>query len=187
MQSVKSSLRPWNEIFKRILNYYSLPPIVVNFNMKRQPSICSVVKTLVSSSGKLQRLIWSGKCLIPRSIFIPVGFQLGFPAEANSCTKCAKELSFCHKLWFYNRHIFSTWWCKPLIHQTFIIWSKEIHGLKYLRSPTVKWKDIGKRKSEFVTKTQFLCLRIPQTFARNSTFLCKNLLPLETLVGTRRW
>jgi len=67
-----------------------------------------------------------------------------------------KELSFCHKLWFYNRHIFSIWWCKPLIYQTFIIWSKEIHSLKYLRSPTVKWKDIGKRKSEFVTKTQFL-------------------------------
>ena len=45
-----------------------------------------------------------------------------------------KELSFCHKLWFYNRHIFSTWWCKPLIFQTIIIWSKMIHSLKYLRS-----------------------------------------------------
>ena len=68
----------------------------------------------------------------------------------------AKELSFCHKLWFYNRHTFSTWWCKPLIFQTIIIWSKMIHSLKYLRSPTIKCKDIGIRKSELVTKTKFL-------------------------------
>ena len=31
-----------------------------------------------------------------------------------------------------------------------------IDSLKYLRSPTLKGKDIGIRKSEFVTKTQFL-------------------------------
>ena len=85
-----------------------------------------------------------------------------------------KELSFCHKLWFYNRHIFSTGWCKPLIFQTIIIWSKMIHSLKYLRSPTFKCKDIG-RKSEFVTKTQFLC---KLSRASNlKTFLSINLGP----------
>ena len=31
-----------------------------------------------------------------------------------------------------------------------------INILKYLRTPTLKFKDIGIRKSEFVTKTQFL-------------------------------
>jgi len=31
-----------------------------------------------------------------------------------------------------------------------------IDSLKYLRSPALKCKDIGIRKSEFVTKTQFL-------------------------------
>ena len=31
-----------------------------------------------------------------------------------------------------------------------------IHSLKYLRSPTIKCKDTGIRKSEFVSKTQFL-------------------------------
>ena len=31
-----------------------------------------------------------------------------------------------------------------------------IHSLKYLRSPTSQCKDIGIRKSVFVTKTQFL-------------------------------
>jgi len=35
-----------------------------------------------------------------------------------------------------------------------------IHSLKYLRSPTLKCKDIGIRKSEFVTKTQFLYVSI---------------------------
>ena len=33
-----------------------------------------------------------------------------------------------------------------------------IHSLKYLRSPTLKCKDLRIRKSEFVTKTQFLYL-----------------------------
>jgi len=47
-----------------------------------------------------------------------------------------------------------------LIFQTIIIWSKIIHSLKYLRSLTLKCKDIGKRKSEFVTKSQFLCRQI---------------------------
>ena len=42
------------------------------------------------------------------------------------------------------------------IFQTIINWSKMIDSLKCLRSPTLKCKEIGIRKSEFVTKTQFL-------------------------------
>ena len=76
--------------------------------------------------------------------------------------KTTKELSFCHKLWFYNRHIFSTWLCKPLIFQTNIIWSKMIHSLKYRKFPTFECKDIRITKSEFVTKTQFLWV-LPET------------------------
>ena len=43
-----------------------------------------------------------------------------------------------------------------MILQTIIIWSNLSHSLKYLRSPTLKCKDIRIRKLEFVTKTQFL-------------------------------
>ena len=39
-----------------------------------------------------------------------------------------------------------------------IIWTKITHSLKYLRSLTLKCKDIGIRKSEIVTKAQFLNL-----------------------------
>ena len=45
-----------------------------------------------------------------------------------------------------------------MIFQTLIIWSTRVHSLKYLRSTTLGYKDMGIRKSEFVTKTQFLCL-----------------------------
>ena len=67
-----------------------------------------------------------------------------------------KELSFCHKFLFYNPYIFAVWWCKPLIFQTIIIWSKRIYSLKYQRSPIYTYIEIGIRKSEFVAKTQFL-------------------------------
>ena len=68
-----------------------------------------------------------------------------------------KELSFCRKLWFYNPYIFGSQCRKSSIFQTYIIWSNRIHSLKYLRSTTLEFKDIGFRKAEFVAKTQFLC------------------------------
>ena len=40
----------------------------------------------------------------------------------------------------------------PLIFQTWIIWSNIIHSLRYVRSTTLDYKDIGIRKSEFVGK-----------------------------------
>ena len=61
-----------------------------------------------------------------------------------------------YKLWFYNHYIFRIQCRKPLIFQTYIIWSNRIHSLKYLRSTTLESKDIGFRKAEFVAKTQFL-------------------------------
>ena len=45
-----------------------------------------------------------------------------------------------------------SWWCKPLIFQTLIIWSSWIYSLKYLRSTTLGCKDLGSWKSEFVAK-----------------------------------
>ena len=48
-----------------------------------------------------------------------------------------KELSFCHKLKFYNLYFFETWFCIPLIFQTFkAFWSFRIYSLKYQRSTT---------------------------------------------------
>ena len=50
----------------------------------------------------------------------------------------------------------AVWWWKPLIFQTYTIWSNIIHSLKYLRSTTSGCKDIGNRKSELLPNTQFL-------------------------------
>ena len=54
-----------------------------------------------------------------------------------------KELSFCHKLAFSNPYIFETWWCKPLLFQTWtIIWSNRINSLNYQRSRKTGWKEL---------------------------------------------
>ena len=53
---------------------------------------------------------------------------------------------------FSNPYIFGTWWCKPLIFQTLIIWYNIIHCLKYLRSTILGCKDIWIRNSEFVAR-----------------------------------
>ena len=45
--------------------------------------------------------------------------------------KETKELSLCHKFSFCKTYIFATLWFKPLIFQTYIIWSTSIHSLKY--------------------------------------------------------
>ena len=58
-----------------------------------------------------------------------------------------KKSSLCNKLWFSNTYIFFTWWCKPLIFQTWIFSSNRIHSLKYLRSTALDYKDIEIRKS----------------------------------------
>ena len=67
-----------------------------------------------------------------------------------------KEFTLCHKLWFSNPNIFGTQIRKPLIFQAYIIWSNKSHSLKFQRFTTLESKDIGIRKSEFVTKSQFL-------------------------------
>ena len=69
-----------------------------------------------------------------------------------------KELSFCHELEFQNPNIFETCQCKPLIFQTQTILTRRINSLKYQRSTNSGCKDIGIRKSEFLAKTQFLCM-----------------------------
>ena len=69
-----------------------------------------------------------------------------------------KELSLCHKLRTSTTYIFAIRLCKPLIFQTMIIWSNTIHSLKYQRFTTLGCKDKGIRISEFVAKTQILCM-----------------------------
>jgi len=41
-------------------------------------------------------------------------FKYTFFQRQNVSSVGIKELSFCHKLKFYNPYIFGTWWCKPL-------------------------------------------------------------------------
>ena len=56
-----------------------------------------------------------------------------------------------NKLRFSNPYIFATCWCKP-----WTICFNRVHSIKYLRSTTKGYKDIGIRISEFVTKTKLL-------------------------------
>ena len=72
-----------------------------------------------------------------------------------------KELSFCHKIKSSDPNIFATWWCKPVIFQTYIIVSTSINRLKNVRSKTLGYKDMEIRKSEFVAKTQLLKVSLP--------------------------
>ena len=70
--------------------------------------------------------------------------------------KIIKELSFCHKLWFYNPYIFATLWCKLWYYKLRQLDLTEFFCLKYQRSTTSGCKDIWIKKWEFVAKTQFL-------------------------------
>ena len=80
-----------------------------------------------------------------------------------TCNLRIKELNLCPKLWIYNPFIFGSQCCRLLIFQTKIIWCIKIHSLKYLKSTTFGCRDIGIRKSEFVSMTQLLChLRISE-------------------------
>ena len=67
-----------------------------------------------------------------------------------------KELTFSHKLKFYNPYIFAAWWCTLLIYDTETIWFNRIHSLKYQRPATLGCRDIGIAKIKFSTRrTQF--------------------------------
>ena len=67
-----------------------------------------------------------------------------------------KELSLCHKLWFYNPYIFSTQSCKPLIFQTINSVRSINLSLKYQRFTPSGCKDIRIGKFVCVAKTQLL-------------------------------
>ena len=54
-----------------------------------------------------------------------------------------KKQSICQEIKFSNPYIFPTWWCKPLLFQTKIIWSNRKLSLKCLRSIALGCKDIG--------------------------------------------
>ena len=55
-----------------------------------------------------------------------------------------KELSFGLISKFSNPHIFSTCWCKALVFQTLINWSKRVRSLKNHRSTKLGRKDFSK-------------------------------------------
>ena len=79
-----------------------------------------------------------------------------------------EKFCLCHKLKFYNPFIVATWWWKPLIFQTFVIFWNKIYSLKYLRSTTLGSGDIGISKSEFFAKTRFF-FENPQNFSEKSS------------------
>ena len=68
-----------------------------------------------------------------------------------------KELSFCHKLRFFNPYIFATRSCRPLKFQTKNSDISNILSLKYKRF-TFGFKDKVIRKLEFVARTQLISL-----------------------------
>ena len=65
-------------------------------------------------------------------------------------------MSFCHKLGFSNFNIVATQCRRPFIFQTMNSVRPKNLSLKYKRFTSSDRKDIGIRKFEFVTKTQFL-------------------------------
>ena len=65
-------------------------------------------------------------------------------------------MSLSHKLWFSNLYIFVTQCGRPQIFQTMNSVRWKNLSLKYQRFAPSGGKNIGIRKSEFVTKTQFL-------------------------------
>ena len=69
-----------------------------------------------------------------------------------------KEMSSCHKLYFFNLCIYATRSRRHLLFQTInSVWSNNI-SLKYYRFTSSGCKNIGIRKFEFVAKNHFLCL-----------------------------
>ena len=81
-----------------------------------------------------------------------------------------------------STNISATWYWKPLIFQTYTIWSYRIYTLKDLNSKTCGCKDIGMRKSEFVAKTQFLFICKFEPWHSWSVCLCflSSLLLVES-------
>ena len=73
-------------------------------------------------------------------------------------------MSLCHKLWNY---IFGAQCRKSLIFQTYIIWSNRIHSLKYLRSTTLKSKDIGLEKQSLSQRLNSFCIEV---LSKNSRY-----------------
>ena len=86
--------------------------------------------------------------------------------------RCCKGIKFLSQLKLSNTDIFTIRWCKPLIFQTYIIWSNIIHSFKYKRSTTFGSKDIEIRK--VVTKTQFL--RITHSYAPYFLLIVSHIL-----------
>jgi len=100
----------------------------------------------------------------------------------------SKEWSLWNKIKHLNHNIFRTRCCKPLIFQTQIIWPNRIHNLKYLRSAKFGSKDIVIRKSEFVAKTQFLCLRKVWNFASFVvSYDLQNMLLIPRISRDQSW
>jgi len=54
---------------------------------------------------------------------------------------CTKGIESLQQTQVLNPYIFSTWWGKSLIFQTYNIWSNWIHSLKYLSSTALTCKD----------------------------------------------
>ena len=69
-----------------------------------------------------------------------------------------KELALCDKHCFSNPNIFGFQRRKPMKFQTMTFVRLKTISLKYQRFTTLVSKEIGIRKSEFVAKSQFLCI-----------------------------
>ena len=98
-----------------------------------------------------QCVIFIFKSYFSVSVLLQYILKLNLSASERFKSKIEKELSFCTNLSFQIPVTLN-----PVIFQTLLSWSNTIYSLKYLRSTTLFCKDIGVRKSEFATQTQFL-------------------------------
>ena len=90
----------------------------------------------------------------------------------HTVTFSAKELSFCHKLWFSNSYNLATHSLTPFIFRTINSVRSNSLSLKYHRFTPSGCKDIGIRKFEFVANSFLQKIH----FLRFKFFLNVNIL-----------
>ena len=100
-------------------------------------------------------------------------------------------MSFCNKLKFTNSFIFATWWCKPIIFQTYVIRSNRIHSLKEQMYTTSGCKDTRIKKLSLLQELIFFGLLFLFGYAgTNNTkelIFCQKLKCSNPNIFATRW
>ena len=110
-------------IFSEYIAGIFLTPVVINSPLKRELDVISTHPWFkkISFLKKSLLLFLNLRVIVLLKRFINTH---RYTYISKWCS--LKELSLCHKLGFSHPYILLTWWKKPLIFQTQIIWSNRI-------------------------------------------------------------